>query len=56
MNTFYVWDTETKLYSGRLICKVGKNPENSTEIEPLPFKENNEIKWNGKKWVYQPMK
>lgn len=68
MKTFYVWDTKTKIYAGRIECQknaeasakakkdVYDNPANSTDKEPLSFKECNEIAWNGAKWVYQPMK
>lgn len=68
MKIFYVWDTKTKIYAGRIECQknakasakakkdVYDNPANSTDKEPLPVKECNEIAWNGAKWVYQPMK
>ena len=55
MKIFYVWDINTKFYAGAIMCKKDNNPPNSTEIEPLPFKAKNEIKWNGEGWVYQPM-
>lgn len=55
MKKYYVWDMTTKFYAGAIMCRKGTNPQNSTDIEPLPFKANNEIKWNGEVWVYQPM-
>ena len=55
MKKYYVWDLTTKFYAGSIMCRKGTNPQNSTDIEPLPFKANNEIKWNGEGWVYQPM-
>jgi hypothetical protein len=55
MKKYYVWDVNTKFYAGSIMCRDGMNPKNSTDIEPLPFKANNEIKWNGSAWVYQTM-
>ena len=68
MKKFYVWDIKTKIYAGSIECSknseasakakkdVYNNPKNSTDIEPLPYKEMNDIKWGGAKWVYQPIK
>ena len=56
MKKYYVWDEITKIYAGNMTCKNGKNPQNSTEIEPLPHKANNEIVWSGEGWTYKPMK
>lgn len=68
MKLFYVWDIKTKIYAGDIECQknaeasakakkdIYNNPANSTDKEPLPYKEMNEIKWNGKKWYYDPMK
>ena len=68
MKIFYVWDIRSKIYAGSVGCNkdinasakakkdVYNNPPNSTDIVPLPYKESNEIVWNGTKWVYQPMK
>ena len=55
MKKYYVWDTVTKFYAGAILCRDEKKPDNSTEVKPLPFKTNNEIKWNGDAWVYQPI-
>ena len=56
MKIFYTWDIETKIYAGTIQCKEQDRPENSTDIKPLPYKANNEIKWSGEGWMYQPMK
>lgn len=55
MKIFYVWDTKTMIYAGTIQCKGRDRPANSTDIKPLPFKEANEIVWNGDSWEYQPM-
>lgn len=62
MKIAYVYDKQTKIYAGKIECyynshtKLWKKPVNSTFDVPPPDKEMNEIKWNGKKWYYDPMK
>lgn len=55
MKRYYVWDILTKIYAGSIECKIGENPENSTELKPLPYKPMNEIIWDGEAWAYLPM-
>lgn len=55
MKKYYVWDVSTKIYAGSIQFKEQDRPQNSTNLKPLPFKEGNEIVWDGEGWVYQPM-
>lgn len=55
MKIYYVWDITTKIYAETIQCKEQDKPFNSTALKPLPFKDMNEIVWNGNGWEYQPM-
>lgn len=66
MEKYYIWDTETHKYIGEYESqidpleteKAGHTvycglPTNGTYDEPLTYKENCEVVWNGKEWAYQ---